>query len=167
MIFDTIYHGLRILCLRCDAAVQLEPNLGHGRHGPSDCRSWATGNVPDRKCVREFVPGPVASQSGNIRVLPWRMAKKIEPVDELLDALVWMRRKSKKHEPVDDLIDALMKMRRKAKAKAAKRKLSGNRPSHGKTSRGKTSLGKTSLSKTSRGKTSLSKTSRRKRSRRT
>jgi ClpP class serine protease len=49
------------------------------------------------------------------------MAKKREPVDELLDALVWMRRKAKKHEPVDDLIDALMGMRRKVK-KTAKRK---------------------------------------------
>ena len=48
------------------------------------------------------------------------MAKKNEPVDELLDALVWMRRKAKRHEPVDDLIDALLKMRRKAKKKAAK-----------------------------------------------
>ncbi|HEY3656575.1 MAG TPA: hypothetical protein VGL34_16535 [Steroidobacteraceae bacterium] len=52
------------------------------------------------------------------------MAKKPEPVDELLDALVWMRRKAKKHQPVDDLIDALMRMRRRAKKKAAKRKRS-------------------------------------------
>jgi hypothetical protein len=50
------------------------------------------------------------------------MAKRREPVDELLDALVWMRRKAKKHAPVDDLIDALMKMRRKTKKKLAKRK---------------------------------------------
>jgi hypothetical protein len=50
------------------------------------------------------------------------MAKKREPVDDLLDALVWMRRKAKKHEPVDDLIDALMSMRRKATKKTAKRK---------------------------------------------
>ena len=49
------------------------------------------------------------------------MAKKREAVDNLLDALVWMRRKAKKHEAVDDLIDALMKMRRKAKKKAVKR----------------------------------------------
>ena len=43
------------------------------------------------------------------------MAKrKQEAVDDLLDALVWMRRKAKKHEPVDALVDALMKMRRKA-----------------------------------------------------
>ena len=49
------------------------------------------------------------------------MAKKSEPVDELLDALVWMRRKAKRHQPVDDLIDALIKMRRKAKQKAAQR----------------------------------------------
>ncbi len=50
------------------------------------------------------------------------MAKKNEPVDDLLDALVWMRRKAKRHEAVDDLIDALMKMRRKAKEKTSKRK---------------------------------------------
>jgi ClpP class serine protease len=47
--------------------------------------------------------------------------KKPEPVDELLDALVWMRRKAKKHEPVDDLIDALMRMRRKTKKKTVQR----------------------------------------------
>jgi hypothetical protein len=39
--------------------------------------------------------------------------KKQEPVDNLLDALVWMRRKAKKHEAVDDLVDALVKMRSK------------------------------------------------------
>jgi ClpP class serine protease len=50
------------------------------------------------------------------------MGKKTEPVDDLLDALVWMRRKAKKHEAVDDLIDALMTMRRKAKAKLTQRK---------------------------------------------
>jgi hypothetical protein len=50
------------------------------------------------------------------------MAKKSEPVDELLDALVWMRRKAKKHQPVDDLIDALIDMRRKTKKKVAKRR---------------------------------------------
>jgi cytochrome P450 len=50
------------------------------------------------------------------------MAKKTEPVDDLLDALVWMRRKAKRHEPVDDLIDALVNMRRKAKSKLTKRK---------------------------------------------
>jgi ClpP class serine protease len=48
--------------------------------------------------------------------------KKRDAVDELLDALVWMRRKAKKHEPVDDLVDALVKMRRKAKKKLAVRK---------------------------------------------
>ncbi len=47
--------------------------------------------------------------------------KKQEAVDDLLDALVWMRRKAKRQEAVDDLIDALIKMRRKAKKKAAKR----------------------------------------------
>jgi hypothetical protein len=50
------------------------------------------------------------------------MKKNTEPVDNLLDALVWMRRKAKRHEAVDDLIDALMKMRRKAKKKVAERK---------------------------------------------
>jgi ClpP class serine protease len=50
------------------------------------------------------------------------MAKKQEPVDDLLDALVWMRRKSKKYEPVDQLVDALMKMRREAKKKLAARR---------------------------------------------
>jgi len=49
------------------------------------------------------------------------MARKQEVVDNLLDSLVWMRRKAKRHEPVDDLIDALMKMRRKAKKKVAKK----------------------------------------------
>ncbi len=50
------------------------------------------------------------------------MAKKREPVDDLLDSLIWMRRKAKKHEPVDELIDALVNMRRQAKEKASKRK---------------------------------------------
>jgi hypothetical protein len=45
-----------------------------------------------------------------------------EAVDNLLDALVWMRRKAKKRKPVDGLIDKLLSMRRKAKKKAAKRK---------------------------------------------
>jgi len=51
------------------------------------------------------------------------MAKGREPVDDLLDALVWMRRKAKKHAPVDDLVDALVKMRRQAKKKLAERKV--------------------------------------------
>jgi hypothetical protein len=51
------------------------------------------------------------------------MAKRREPVDNLLDALVWMRRKAKKHAPVDDLVDALVKMRRQAKRKLAERKI--------------------------------------------
>jgi hypothetical protein len=51
------------------------------------------------------------------------MAKGREPVDDLLDALVWMRRKAKKHGPVDDLVDALVKMRRQAKKKLAIRKI--------------------------------------------
>jgi hypothetical protein len=49
------------------------------------------------------------------------MAKGREPVDDLLDALVWMRRKAKKHAPVDDLVDALVKMRRQAKKRLAER----------------------------------------------
>jgi ClpP class serine protease len=56
------------------------------------------------------------------------MAKRREPVDELLDALVWMRRKAKKHAPVDDLIDALVTMRRQAKKKLAKRKVKVKKP---------------------------------------
>jgi hypothetical protein len=56
------------------------------------------------------------------------MAKKQEVVDDLLDALVWMRRKAKKHEPVDDLIDALVKMRRRAKKKVAKKKPRKKKP---------------------------------------
>jgi len=55
-----------------------------------------------------------------------------EPVDELLDALVWMRRKAKRHEPVDDLIDALVKMRRKAKKKLADRKPPAKKRRHSK-----------------------------------
>jgi hypothetical protein len=55
------------------------------------------------------------------------MAKKQEAVDNLLESLVWMRRKAKKHEAVDDLIDALLKMRHKAKKKVAKKK-SAKRP---------------------------------------
>jgi hypothetical protein len=51
------------------------------------------------------------------------MAKGRQPVDNLLDALVWMRRKAKKHAPVDDLVDALVKMRRQAKKKLAERKI--------------------------------------------
>jgi hypothetical protein len=50
------------------------------------------------------------------------MPKEQDAVDNLLDALVWMRRKAKKREPVDALIDELVKMRRKAKMKVAKKK---------------------------------------------
>ena len=49
------------------------------------------------------------------------MAKQQEAVDNLLDALMWMRRKAKKREPVDGLIDELVKMRRKAKKKTTKK----------------------------------------------
>jgi len=50
------------------------------------------------------------------------MAKIDKHVDDLLDALIWMRRKAKRREPVDDLVDALFKMRRKVKKKVAQRK---------------------------------------------
>ena len=56
------------------------------------------------------------------------MAKKQAAVDNLIDSLVWMRRKAKRHEPVDDLIDALVKMRRKAKKKVVKKKNAKNKP---------------------------------------
>ena len=49
-------------------------------------------------------------------------------LDNLLDALVWMRRKAKKRKPVDDLIDELISMRRKAKKKAAKGKRNRSAP---------------------------------------
>jgi hypothetical protein len=65
---------------------------------------------------------PVSPSIFERRVKDDGMAKRHEPVDELLDALVWMRRKAKKRQPVDDLIDALMSMRRKAKKKGAKSK---------------------------------------------
>jgi len=55
------------------------------------------------------------------------MAKKQEAVDDLLDALVWMRRNAKEREAVDDLIRALVRMRRKVKKKAAKGKTRGKR----------------------------------------
>jgi cytochrome P450 len=55
--------------------------------------------------------------------------KKQEVVDDLLDALVWMRRKAKNHEPVDDLIDALLRMRKQAKKKLAARKRKTKRKS--------------------------------------
>jgi len=48
------------------------------------------------------------------------MPRKREPVDDVLDAIVWMRRKSKKHEAVDDFIDALLTMRRNTKKKVKK-----------------------------------------------
>ena len=56
------------------------------------------------------------------------MAKKQEVVDDLLDALVWMRRKAKKHEAVDDLIDALVRMRRKVKKKVVRGKSVRKKP---------------------------------------
>ena len=74
---------------------------------------------PHRGCCGEF--DAADGYRATIRI-ECCVAKKPEPVDDLLDALVWMRRKAKRHEAVDDLIDALMKMRRKAKHKLAKRK---------------------------------------------
>jgi hypothetical protein len=65
-----------------------------------------------------------ASTQGDVE---WCMAKEQEAVDNLLDALVWMRRKAKKREPVDALIDELVKMRRKAKKKVAKKKAAKKR----------------------------------------
>jgi hypothetical protein len=59
--------------------------------------------------------------------------KNSEPVDQLLDALVWMRRKAKRHEPVDDLVDALVRMRRKAKKKLTQRKLPAKKRKKSKT----------------------------------
>ena len=47
--------------------------------------------------------------------------KKNDAVDDLLDALVWMRRGAKRHEEVDDLIDVLVKMRKTAKQKTARK----------------------------------------------
>ncbi len=66
------------------------------------------------------------------------MAKKPEAVDNLLETLVWMRRKAKKHEAVDDLIDALMKMRRKAKKKAVKLRKAKKKTKKQKTKKRKT-----------------------------
>src|SRR3984957_11000699 len=74
---------------------------------------------PHRGCCEEF--DAADGYRATIRI-ECCVAKKPEPVDDLLEALVWMRRKAKRHEAVDDLIDALMKMRRKAKHKLAKRK---------------------------------------------
>src|SRR5580704_7865574 len=81
-------------------------------------RDWGYGG----KCrTRRTTVIPVYWRWCRLR-LGCRMGRKPEPVDNLLDALVWMRRKAKKHEAVDDLIDALVKMRRRAKKKAVKRR---------------------------------------------
>ena len=52
-----------------------------------------------------------------------RKTKKLagQALDNLLDALIWMRRKAEKRQPVDELIDELVRMRRKAKKKTTKR----------------------------------------------
>ncbi|HEY2531956.1 MAG TPA: hypothetical protein VGJ20_29185 [Xanthobacteraceae bacterium] len=70
---------------------------------------------------------PIYPSEGTEGEVEWCMAKEQEAVDNLLDALVWMRRKAKKREPVDALIDELVKMRRKAKKKVAKKKPSKRR----------------------------------------
>jgi hypothetical protein len=51
-----------------------------------------------------------------------------QPVDDVLDALLWMRRKAKKKKPIDDFIDTLVSMRRETKKKAAKRKRTNEKP---------------------------------------
>jgi hypothetical protein len=60
------------------------------------------------------------------------MPKTDKHVDNLLDALVWMRRKAKRRQPVDDLVDALLKMRLKAKKKVAQWKKTTKRPAKSK-----------------------------------
>jgi hypothetical protein len=65
---------------------------------------------------------------GGLSDVEYCMAKKQEAVDNLLESLVWMRRKAKKHEAVDDLIDALMKMRRRAKKKTTQKKSAKKKP---------------------------------------
>jgi hypothetical protein len=89
-----------------------------------------TARLIDASCQRKGCNGaagwkrtPGASGAGGPFVLGCCMAKKPEPVDDLLDALIWMRRKAKKREPVDEIIDALLRMRRAAKSKLAKRKV--------------------------------------------
>jgi hypothetical protein len=57
----------------------------------------------------------------------YHMAKKREPVDDLLDALVWMRRKTKKRQPVDYLVDALLSMRKTTKKKTRRNSAIGKR----------------------------------------
>jgi hypothetical protein len=54
--------------------------------------------------------------------------KKNAAVDDLLDALVWMRRGAKRHEAVDDLIDVLVRMRKAAKKKTAKKAARRKKP---------------------------------------
>src|SRR5277367_3595844 len=89
------------------------------------CRSTArhaldtqlSNGLQHRACSAGF---EAADWCGSSIRLARSMAQKTEPVDDLLDALVWMRRKAKRHEAVDDLIDALVGMRRKAKTKVAK-----------------------------------------------
>jgi hypothetical protein len=50
------------------------------------------------------------------------MGKKSWTADNLIDALVWMRRNAEKHEPVDDLINWLVSMQSNAKSKTTKGK---------------------------------------------
>jgi hypothetical protein len=58
-----------------------------------------------------------------------------------------MRRKVKKHEPVDDLIDELVNMRRAAKKKVAKRAGNGSKAHKATTRKTKTRKSKTRKSK--------------------
>ena len=61
------------------------------------------------------------------------MAKLDKQVDNLLDALVWMRRKAKRRQAVDDLVDALFEMRRQAKKKIVQRKKNAKKRAESKT----------------------------------
>jgi hypothetical protein len=72
------------------------------------------------------------SDRGNQRISKKKKIKG-QALDNLLDALVWMRRKAKKRKEVDYLIDELISMRRKAKKKAAKRKGTRLKPRRPKT----------------------------------
>jgi len=58
----------------------------------------------------------------NLQIQESRMPKKREQMDDVLDAIVWIRRKSQKHEAVDDFVNAPLTMRKTTKKKAAKRK---------------------------------------------
>src|ERR1700691_3528453 len=92
------------------------------RHAPDTRRS---SGLQRRACCA--VSGTTDGCRSNSPPACSMTTKNSEPVDDLLDALVWMRRKAKRHEAVDDLVDALVKMRRKAKKKVAQRTRSTKR----------------------------------------